>query len=59
MAGNVAEWCSDKAGNLLVALGGSWTERNEELLHVDRRTLFPPDYSDADVGFRILVEAGP
>ena len=56
MAGNVAEWCSDNAGSQLVALGGSWAERSEELLRVDRCTLFPPDYSDADVGFRILVE---
>lgn len=56
MAGNVAEWCSDSEGSELVAMGGSWAERSEEMLRVDRRALFPPDYCDADTGFRILVE---
>jgi len=58
MAGNVAEWCSDSEGDQNLALGGSWAERSEALLRVDRRTLFPPDYCDADAGFRILVEFG-
>lgn len=60
MAGNVFEWCQPSlpvpAGKN-VARGGSWAERQPEMLTVFRRTFFAADYRDADVGFRIAIEA--
>jgi formylglycine-generating enzyme required for sulfatase activity len=54
MAGNVAEWCESPSG--VVALGGSWADRDPEFLRVFHRASFPRDYRDGDVGFRVLVE---
>lgn len=64
LAGNVFEWCrpdSDPEANAnrCAAMGGSWAETDPALLRVDRPTTFPCDYRDADVGFRMLVEAAP
>jgi len=57
MAGNVFEWCAQSLdGDVPVARGGSWAERDPRFLRVFRRTRFRRDYRDADVGFRILVE---
>jgi len=63
MAGNVWEWCEvsrppvrpDQA----VARGGSWAEPHPAMATVFARGWFRPDYRDADVGFRILIEAMP
>jgi formylglycine-generating enzyme required for sulfatase activity len=59
LAGNVAEWCRAEppdAGQAS-ARGGSWADRRPDLLHVDRRVLFPREYRDADVGFRLVIRA--
>ncbi len=59
MAGNVFEWCARPAGSdKAPARGGSWAERDPKMLRVFQREFFRPDYRDADVGFRILVEEG-
>jgi len=61
VAGNVYEWCVGAEGSppgaTAYARGGSWAERDEQFLAVYRRVEFPADYRDADVGFRIVVEA--
>jgi formylglycine-generating enzyme required for sulfatase activity len=56
MAGNVFEWCGPAAGEQAPARGGSWSEREPKFLRVFHRVLFPRDYRDADVGFRVVVE---
>jgi formylglycine-generating enzyme required for sulfatase activity len=56
MAGNVFEWCGSAAGEQAPARGGSWSEKDPKFLRVFHRVLFPRDYRDADVGFRIVVE---
>ena len=56
MAGNVFEWCGSVAGEQAPARGGSWAEKDPKFLRVFHRVLFPRDYRDADVGFRIVVE---
>lgn len=57
MAGNVAEWCqADASADTAPALGGSWAERDPDLLRVFHRVEFPESYRDADVGFRVLIE---
>lgn len=56
MAGNVFEWCASAAGEQAPARGGSWSEKYPSFLRVFHRVLFPCDYRDADVGFRIVVE---
>ena len=60
MAGNVFEWCADTNGAAapVNARGGSWAERDPKFLRVFHRTPFRRDYRGADVGFRVLVEAG-
>ncbi len=55
MAGNVFEWCTSTTTHAVVR-GGSWAERNPQLLRVYTRTHVPQDYRDADVGFRIIVD---
>ncbi|MBU1693334.1 MAG: formylglycine-generating enzyme family protein [Verrucomicrobia bacterium] len=58
MAGNVFEWCvSDEAPGEAVARGGSWAERDPRFLRLYNRVKFPRTYRDADVGFRVVVEA--
>lgn len=61
MAGNVYEWCLPDeihgTENVNYARGGSWAEKDPKMLTVFSRASFPPGYRDADVGFRILVEA--
>jgi formylglycine-generating enzyme required for sulfatase activity len=62
MAGGVFEWCaSDNAtkADKRVARGGSWAENKPGILHVARRTFFPADYRDGDVGFRVVAEQLP
>ena len=56
MAGNVFEWCGPAAGEQAPARGGSWSEKDPKFLRVFHRVLFPRDYRDADVGFRVVVE---
>lgn len=56
MAGNVFEWCGSVAGERAPARGGSWSEKDPKFLRVFHRVLFPRDYRDADVGFRVVVE---
>jgi formylglycine-generating enzyme required for sulfatase activity len=56
MAGNVFEWCGPAAGEQAPARGGSWSERDTKFLRVFHRVLFPRDYRDADVGFRVVME---
>jgi formylglycine-generating enzyme required for sulfatase activity len=56
MAGNVFEWCGPAVGEQAPARGGSWSERDPKFLRVFHRVLFPRDYRDADVGFRVVVE---
>jgi formylglycine-generating enzyme required for sulfatase activity len=56
MAGNVFEWCSPAVEEQAAARGGSWSERDPNFLRVFHRVLFPLNYRDADVGFRIVVE---
>ena len=56
MAGNVFEWCGSGGGRQSPARGGSWSETDPKFLRVFHRVLFPRDYRDADVGFRIVVE---
>lgn len=56
MAGNVFEWCSSAGEEQAPARGGSWSEKDPEFLRVFHRVLFPRDYRDADVGFRVVVE---
>lgn len=56
MAGNVAEWCfaEQDSSHHAPALGGSWAERDPDLLRVHHLLLFPQTYRDADVGFRLV-----
>jgi formylglycine-generating enzyme required for sulfatase activity len=56
MAGNVFEWCGPAVGEQAPARGGSWSERDPNFLRVFHRVLFPREYRDADVGFRVVVE---
>ena len=56
MAGNVFEWCGPATREQAPARGGSWAERDPKFLRVFHRVLFPRDYRDADVGFRVVVE---
>ena len=56
MAGNVFEWCGPAVGEQAPARGGSWAEKDPKFLRVFHRVLFPRDYRDADVGFRVVVE---
>ena len=59
MAGNLYEWCAPEASSppdRRLAKGGSWAERDPDLLRVDRRQPFPADYRGRDVGFRLLRE---
>ena len=59
MAGNLYEWCSSGAGRpegQAVARGGSWAERDPDLLKVAHRQSFPGNYRGRDVGFRVLRE---
>ena len=56
MAGNVFEWCCLAGDERAPARGGSWAEKDPRFLRVFHRVLFPRDYRDADVGFRVLVE---
>jgi formylglycine-generating enzyme required for sulfatase activity len=56
MAGNVFEWCGSAEEEQAPARGGSWAEKDPKLLRVFHRVLFPRDYRDADVGFRVVVE---
>lgn len=59
-SGGVAEWCEpgpDDPPGTAVARGGSWADRDLARLHVGRLTRLPVDYRDADVGFRIVIEA--
>lgn len=61
MAGNVFEWCAPDdttPPGFAPARGGSWAEKDPRMLRVYRRADFPPDYRDADVGFRVVVEEG-
>ena len=55
MAGNVWEWVAPADGRG-EARGGAWSERDERRLECGHRQPFPPDYRDADVGFRVLRE---
>ena len=59
MAGNVFEWCRSESGDRVPARGGSWGEKDPRFLRVFHRVLFPRDYRDADVGFRVVVEEEP
>lgn len=54
LAGGVWEWLGD--GSLT---GGAWSERDPDTLRLDHRIFLPAEYRDADVGFRVLVEAPP
>lgn len=56
MAGNVAEWCrpGKQDADHAPALGGSWAERDPNLLRIHHRLKFPVTYRDADVGFRLV-----
>ena len=55
MAGNVYEWCAaPEEGAPTCARGGAWSEKDAAFLRVFHRVVFPPGYSDRDVGFRIL-----
>lgn len=59
MAGNVYEWCAAEPGmpqGRRVARGGSWAERDPELLQVGHRQFFPAEYRGRDAGFRALRE---
>ena len=59
LAGNLYEWCARdpaSAGEKRAARGGSWAERDPELLKVDRRQFFPAEYRGRDAGFRVLRE---
>jgi formylglycine-generating enzyme required for sulfatase activity len=57
MAGNLAEWCAGVDEERAVVRGGSWADRDPGFLRVFARVALPPGYRDADVGFRIVVEA--
>lgn len=56
MAGNVAEWtlAADHSSDVTFAMGGSWAERDPDLITVNRRTPFMKTYRDADIGFRLI-----
>lgn len=56
LAGNVAEWCiaEDATKETAPVMGGSWAERDSNLLRVFHRLQFPRGYRDADVGFRLV-----
>lgn len=61
MAGNLYEWCasaSRRPGGRCAARGGSWAERDPEVLRVEHRQWFPAEYRGRDVGFRMLRERG-
>jgi formylglycine-generating enzyme required for sulfatase activity len=58
LSGNVSEWCLpplDVEGQLRVARGSSWAERDPAMQQVFTRLVFEPGYRDRDVGFRIVV----
>lgn len=57
MAGGVYEWCAGITDGQAPARGGSWAEKEWTLLRVERRTRFPADYRDGDVGFRLVEDA--
>ena len=61
-SGGVAEWCEpgpDDPPGVAPARGGSWADRDPAALLAGRLLRLPVGYRDADVGFRILVEAPP
>jgi formylglycine-generating enzyme required for sulfatase activity len=60
MAGNVFEWCvaesrPGRPSELQPARGGSWAERDPNLLRVFHRTEFPSGYRNRDAGFRLVM----
>lgn len=59
MAGNLFEWCwtgtDDLNGGDAIARGGSWAEKEPEMLHLFRRSRFRKNYRNADVGFRVVI----
>ena len=60
--GGVAEWCEpgpDDAPGTAPARGGSWADRDPAALQAGRLLRLPAGYRDADVGFRIVLEAPP
>ena len=62
LGGNVLEWCQDKyepGSALRVLRGGSWRNGfRDVLLSSFRRIVLGPGIRRADIGFRVVVEAG-
>ena len=60
MAGNLYEWCASAPGSPAgqgLARGGSWAERDTDVLQVEHRQPFDEAYRGRDVGFRVLRES--
>ena len=51
--GNVAEWTETWAASGFVTRGGSWNAGLDIGFRADQRTILPPTYEAADLGFRI------
>lgn len=56
MAGNVAEWCLNPAGELRCILGGSWMEQNYRFRDPDAQR---PLKRQAGFGIRLISQADP
>lgn len=56
MAGNLFEWCRADGPEAAPIRGGSWAEKDPDVLRVFYEDSIDPQYRGGDVGFRIVRE---